>query len=221
MRPIFKNGLVNHAIPAAMSIRHPKVPVPDPNCLSSAYPPTIRVPDLERSLLLEPDRWTLQVANLVLTSKGPLSAVVPVLVTLEQVYTMQELELKKREVKCGIEELNKALDEERGKMRLKMDLPLNNHVRRQPSPHRFSTYSTMQNTETMPTKCNSNHCNPDDMLRAAEADARRQELEEMKQWAKETKVNAPIPRDLLPILAKDPAKQMELAMEHMELEKET
>ena len=57
--------------------------------------------------------------------------------------------------------------------------------------------------------------------RAAEADARRRELEEMKQWAKETKVNAPIPWDLLPILAKDPAKQMELAMEHMELGKET
>ena len=60
----------------------------------------------------------------------------------------------------------------------------------------------------------------DEMLRAAEAEALKEELEEMKQWAKETKVNAPIPRDLLPMLAKDPAKQMELAMKHMDLVKE-
>lgn len=75
----------------------------------------------------------------------------------------------------------------------------------------------MQNTDTQPTQNNNCHYSPEEICRTAEAAARRQELEEMKQWAKETKVNAPIPRDLLPILAKDPAKQMELAMMHMEL----
>lgn len=57
----------------------------------------------------------------------------------------------------------------------------------------------------------------DAMLRAAEAEALKEDFEEMKKWAKETKVNAPIPRDLLAILAKDPAKQMELATRHMGL----
>lgn len=94
--------------------------VPEPAFLSSALPPTLRVPDIESSLLIEPDRWTLQVANLVLANRSPISAVVPVLVTLEQVYAMQELELKKRELDCGIEELNKVLEEERAKLKVWM-----------------------------------------------------------------------------------------------------
>jgi hypothetical protein len=88
---------------------------PNPDFLSSALPPEIRVPDLERSLILEPGRWDPKTANLVLASQAPVLAVVPVLVTLEQVYAMQELELKQRALNDGIEELNRVLEDERRK----------------------------------------------------------------------------------------------------------
>ncbi|KAH7066786.1 hypothetical protein BKA63DRAFT_127900 [Paraphoma chrysanthemicola] len=45
------------------------------------------------------------------------------------------------------------------------------------------------------------------------------EVAEMKQWAERVKVNAPMPRDLLPLLAKDDAKQMEFVMRQMSLER--
>lgn len=45
-----------------------------------------------------------------------MSAVVPVLVTLEQVYAMQEMVIKQRKLDEGIEELNRVLEEERGKV---------------------------------------------------------------------------------------------------------
>lgn len=83
----------------------------------------------------------------------------------------------------------------------------------------------MQNNTT-PQNTNTKHrdmrtyYDPDEVLRANEARVMREEIEELKQWGKETKVNAPVPKDLLPILAKDPANQIEIAMEHMELGKE-
>ncbi|KAH7081042.1 hypothetical protein FB567DRAFT_449165 [Paraphoma chrysanthemicola] len=43
------------------------------------------------------------------------------------------------------------------------------------------------------------------------------EVAEMKQWAESLEVNAPIPRDLLPLLAKDDVKQMEIVMREMSL----
>lgn len=115
MQPPFKSTTF-----AATGVPPPKMLVPELAFLSSALPPTLRAPDLERSLLIEPDRWTFQVANLVLANRSPISAVVPVLVTLEQVYAMQELELKTRELDCGIEELNKVLEAERAKVKVWM-----------------------------------------------------------------------------------------------------
>jgi hypothetical protein len=44
------------------------------------------------------------------------------------------------------------------------------------------------------------------------------EVAEMKQWVESIKLNTPIPRDLLPLLAKDDAKQMEIVLRHMSLE---
>jgi hypothetical protein len=41
----------------------------------------------------------------------------------------------------------------------------------------------------------------------------------MKRWAEELKINKPIPKDLLPILAKDGDKQMEILMKNTSLEK--
>lgn len=83
----------------------------------------------------------------------------------------------------------------------------------------------MQNTTTSP-QTNTNrtimdgYFDSDQALREAEEQAIKEEIEEMKEWAKGTKINAPIPRDLLPLLTKDPAKQIELAMDHMDLGKE-
>lgn len=94
---------------------------PHPSFLSSALLPSLRVPDLEDTLLLVPDRWIPEVANIVLASNAPISAVVAVLVTLAQVYAMQEIEMKQRELNREIEELNKVLEEERGKVGMKMD----------------------------------------------------------------------------------------------------
>jgi hypothetical protein len=47
---------------------------------------------------------------------------------------------------------------------------------------------------------------------------RANKTSEMRQWAEGYKVNKPIPSDILPLLAKDEAKQMELGMKNMSLE---
>jgi len=49
---------------------------------------------------------------------------------------------------------------------------------------------------------------------------RAREVSEMKQWAENLKLGAPIPRDLLPLLAKDDAKQLEIVLRNMRLETE-
>jgi hypothetical protein len=41
----------------------------------------------------------------------------------------------------------------------------------------------------------------------------------MKQWAQELRVNKPIPKDILPLLAKDDAKQMEIVLKNMSLDR--
>jgi hypothetical protein len=45
------------------------------------------------------------------------------------------------------------------------------------------------------------------------------ETSEMKQWAQELRVNKPIPKDILPLLAKDDAKQMEIVLKNMSLDR--
>jgi hypothetical protein len=45
------------------------------------------------------------------------------------------------------------------------------------------------------------------------------EHSEMKQWAEGLKIKKPISRDLLPILAKDDDKQMEILMKNTSLDK--
>jgi hypothetical protein len=49
--------------------------------------------------------------------------------------------------------------------------------------------------------------------------ARAHETSEMKQWAQELNVNKPIPKDLLPLLAKDDAKQMGIVLKNMSLDR--
>lgn len=49
---------------------------------------------------------------------------------------------------------------------------------------------------------------------------RASEMSEMRQWAKELRVNKPIPKDLLPLLAKDNAKQLEIVLNNMSLDVE-
>ncbi|KAF1943930.1 hypothetical protein EJ02DRAFT_452964 [Clathrospora elynae] len=46
---------------------------------------------------------------------------------------------------------------------------------------------------------------------------RAKDLSEMRQWSEGITINKPIPRDLLPILAKDDAKQLEIIMKNMSL----
>jgi hypothetical protein len=46
---------------------------------------------------------------------------------------------------------------------------------------------------------------------------RQTETMEMKQWAADHKVNKLIPSELVPLLAKDGAKQMEIVMRNMSL----
>jgi hypothetical protein len=46
---------------------------------------------------------------------------------------------------------------------------------------------------------------------------RATEVSEMKAWAEHTKVDMPIPRDLLPLLARDDVKQIEIVMRHVGL----
>jgi hypothetical protein len=41
----------------------------------------------------------------------------------------------------------------------------------------------------------------------------------MKQWAQELSVNKPIPKDLLPLLAKDDAKQMGIVLKNVNLDR--
>jgi hypothetical protein len=63
----------------------------------------------------------------------------------------------------------------------------------------------------------SNENTPRDTLDKNQALARASDVDEMKQWAQGFKVNKPIPVDLLPTLAKDNAKQMEIVMKNMSL----
>jgi acyl-CoA synthetase (NDP forming) len=67
------------------------------------------------------------------------------------------------------------------------------------------------------TPRNTNDDAPRDALDKEMALARASDHEEMRQWAKGLKINKPIPADLLPILAKDGAKQMEIVMKNMSL----
>jgi hypothetical protein len=55
--------------------------------------------------------------------------------------------------------------------------------------------------------------------RTLEDNARAHETSEMKQWAQELSLNKPIPKDLLPLLAKDDAKQMEIVLKNMSLDR--
>jgi hypothetical protein len=63
----------------------------------------------------------------------------------------------------------------------------------------------------------SNENTPRDTLDKNQALARASDVDEMKQWAQGFKVNKPIPVDLLPILARDNVKQMEIVMKNMSL----
>jgi hypothetical protein len=63
----------------------------------------------------------------------------------------------------------------------------------------------------------SNENTPRDTLDKNQALARASDVDEMKQWAQGFKVNKPIPVDLLPTLAKDNAKQIEIVMKNMSL----
>jgi hypothetical protein len=67
------------------------------------------------------------------------------------------------------------------------------------------------------TPRNANENAPRDALDKETALARASDHEEMRQWAKRLKINKPIPADLLPILAKDGAKQIEIFMKNMSL----
>lgn len=42
----------------------------------------------------------------------------------------------------------------------------------------------------------------------------------MRQWAKDFKINKPIPRDIVPLLAKDEATQLEIMMNNVSLGRE-
>ncbi|KAF2828071.1 hypothetical protein CC86DRAFT_381033 [Ophiobolus disseminans] len=46
---------------------------------------------------------------------------------------------------------------------------------------------------------------------------RASQVREMKQWAENLRLGVPIPRDLLPLLAKDDAKQMEIVLRNLRL----
>jgi acyl-CoA synthetase (NDP forming) len=70
------------------------------------------------------------------------------------------------------------------------------------------------------TPRNTNDDAPRDALDKEMALARASDHEEMRQWAKGLKINKPIPADLLPILAKDGAKQTEIVMKNMSLERQ-
>jgi hypothetical protein len=67
------------------------------------------------------------------------------------------------------------------------------------------------------TARNANDTTSRNTLDKYQALSRASDVDEMKQWAEGFKVNKPIPNDLLPILAKDGAKQMEIVMKNMSL----
>jgi len=71
----------------------------------------------------------------------------------------------------------------------------------------------MHDTTTTPNR----HSNPESVFAQS---YRAQEMSEMRQWAENLKLNKPIPRDLLPLLAKDGAKQLEIVMKHMHIGEE-
>ncbi|KAH7401217.1 hypothetical protein BKA66DRAFT_405370 [Pyrenochaeta sp. MPI-SDFR-AT-0127] len=48
--------------------------------------------------------------------------------------------------------------------------------------------------------------------------ARATEMRDLKQWSDSIQIITPIPKDLLPILAKDEVKQMEIVLKTMKLE---
>jgi hypothetical protein len=49
--------------------------------------------------------------------------------------------------------------------------------------------------------------------------ARACETSEIKKWAQELRLDKPLPRGLLPLLAKDDAKQMEIVLKNMSLDR--
>jgi hypothetical protein len=83
------------------------------------------------------------------------------------------------------------------------------------TPRNANTNTARSSNED--TLCNTNDNAPHDALDKEMALARASDHEKMRQWAKGLKINKPIPADLLPILAKDGAKQMEIVMKNMSL----
>jgi hypothetical protein len=63
----------------------------------------------------------------------------------------------------------------------------------------------------------SNPVTTDESLKQAN---RASTVNEMKQWAEDFKINKPIPRDLVLLLAKDGVKQLEIVMKNVILERE-
>ncbi|KAF2874032.1 hypothetical protein BDV95DRAFT_604245 [Massariosphaeria phaeospora] len=49
------------------------------------------------------------------------------------------------------------------------------------------------------------------------APARAALIEELSAFSRTCTLNTPLPRDILPLLARDPEKQMDIAMRHMQL----
>jgi hypothetical protein len=56
-----------------------------------------------------------------------------------------------------------------------------------------------------------------DTYRPLDAATIAQEVSEMRRWAEETKVDMPIPLDLLLLMAKDGVKPMEIVLNNMSL----
>jgi hypothetical protein len=50
-----------------------------------------------------------------------------------------------------------------------------------------------------------------------EQQARQKEVSEMKQWAQRFKLDTPIPRDVLSLMAKHDVEQVEIVMKNMSL----
>jgi hypothetical protein len=69
--------------------------------------------------------------------------------------------------------------------------------------------------ENTPRDTNDNI--PHNTLDRDEALILASDVNEMKQWAEGFKINKPIPIDLLPILVKNGAKQMEIVMKNVSL----
>jgi hypothetical protein len=75
--------------------------------------------------------------------------------------------------------------------------------------------NTSDSNENTPRDTNDNI--PHNTLDRDEALIRASDVNELKQWAEGFKINKPIPIDLLPILAKNDAKQMEIVMKNVSL----